>query len=485
MEASPQLLDALRAREAQLRALYEHAPDAVVVLRPDGTVVDANPAACRLHAIERGQLVGAKLLALVPPDHRQPLLKSMAALVRGDLEVAESVVLDTASHEVHVEVRAAQFSYDGAPAVLLQLRDVSASKRFEVNARQQEGLLRAVVESAPICLFAVDRSGLVTLAEGRSLRDLGLAREAYIGRRLTRILSSAPQLIAAMDEAFAGRPASCSIVVRRRSFEVQFVPAETGITGVATDVTELVAAKEAAEQLGAELRALTAYEHTVREEERARISREVHDVLGQALTALRMDAVRIERHLDGPREVLGERLAEMRALTEETIRTVRRIATELRPVLLDEVGLAAALVWQMQEYARRTGLDAVMSADDTIRFTDEQATALFRVFQEALTNVSRHAQASRVEGRLTREHDAGRSVAVLRVRDDGRGIRPEDLAQQRSLGLLGMRERVQPWGGTVAFEGGPGKGTTVVVRLPLSAEAEKDEKGERADSPAA
>ncbi len=467
MEVTPTLLAALRAREAQLRALYEHSPDAVVVLRLDGTVVDANPAACRLHKVEREKLVGGPLLSVVPSALHQAVLEGLAALVRGELDVAETRVLDAAGQEICVEVRAAEFNFDNAPAVLLQMRDVTARKASEQVAREHERLRHTVVESAPICLFAVDQEGIVTLAEGRSLLDLGLAPEAYVGRRLTRILSSAPQLIAAMGKAYSGEAAACNVEVRGRHFEVFFTSNDHGITGVASDVTELTEAKRAAERLGEDLRALTAYEHSVREEERARISREVHDVLGQSLTALRMDTDHIERHLSGPPERVRERLAEMRTLTDETIRTVRRIAQELRPVLLDEIGLAAALGWQMQEYGRRTGLEATMSADETIRFTEAQSTALFRVFQELLTNVTRHAEATRVEGRLTREHDeTGRSVAVLRVRDNGRGFDPQS-PRPLSLGLIGMRERVQPWGGSVTHGSAPGQGTLVTVRLPL------------------
>jgi len=198
-----------------------------------------------------------------------------------------------------------------------------------------------------------------------------------------------------------------------------------------------------------------------------RISRDIHDQLGQMLTALRMDqslliqSVR-EAELPG-REALAAHLESMRELVTTMLESVRRIAADLRPEALDTLGLAGALEWQAAEFARRTGIDCTVSAPQSVVDLDpERATALFRIFQEALTNVARHANARRVEVSLRCDE----SFVELRIADDGRGITPSEAVAPTSLGLLGMQERTAMLGGTMAIEGKADAGTVLTVRLP-------------------
>lgn len=215
------------------------------------------------------------------------------------------------------------------------------------------------------------------------------------------------------------------------------------------------------------LRALGAHIERVREDERTRLARELHDELGQALTALKLDMKWVERHLpadDAPRE----RLHEMSAFTDRLIDNMRRIASDLRPGVLDVLGLAAAIEWQAQEFQRRTATTCIVHADigDT-KLEQDLSTQVFRIFQEALTNVARHAEASLVdvdlrcrEGRL-----------VLAVRDDGRGIPPDTLARRTSLGLLGITERAHRLGGALELTSPSAGGTKLVLDVPLRASA--------------
>lgn len=213
-----------------------------------------------------------------------------------------------------------------------------------------------------------------------------------------------------------------------------------------------------------QLRALTAHLQRVREEERTRIAREVHDELGQALTGLKLDVSWLAGQLPRKSRSLLERARSMASQIDATIQTVRRIATELRPGILDDLGLAAAVEWQANEFQNRTGIPCEVRTDirDDHR-GPECNTAVFRIFQELLTNIARHARARRVAVQLM-ESD-GR--IILEVRDDGRGITDEELSSPLSVGLLGMRERAELLGGEITFTGRPGEGTTVIVRLPL------------------
>jgi signal transduction histidine kinase len=215
-----------------------------------------------------------------------------------------------------------------------------------------------------------------------------------------------------------------------------------------------------------QLRGLAGYLQNAREEERTRIAREIHDEFGQALTALRIDLSWCAKRLPPEPPILAEKASNMIALVDDTIQLVRRVATELRPGLLDDLGLVAALEWQVEDFCRRTGIDCNLALGDEETFIDlerDLVTALFRVFQEALTNVVRHAGAEQVQIRMER----GAGELILAVRDDGEGISATDVSNSQSLGLIGMQERVRPWDGDITFEGRPGQGTTVTVRIPL------------------
>lgn len=212
------------------------------------------------------------------------------------------------------------------------------------------------------------------------------------------------------------------------------------------------------------LRALAARLEAIREEERTHIARELHDVLGQALTALKYDLTAITSRLPKRNTQLREQAAAMTAQIDETIQTVRRLSSELRPGILDDLGLAAAIEWQASDFSKRTEIECnVRLPEREIPLSRPQATAVFRIFQETLTNVARHAHATRVDVELAAEE----GMAVLCVRDNGRGIDLATAQGKKSLGLVGMRERASLLGGSVEIDGAPGEGTRVVVRIPI------------------
>jgi two-component system sensor histidine kinase UhpB len=249
------------------------------------------------------------------------------------------------------------------------------------------------------------------------------------------------------------------------------VPNDDGTTyrllGSHLDITERKRAQEALETSQEELRRLSANLMDVREAERTRIAREIHDELGQALTGLKMDVAWIVKRLPEGTSGIRAKASSMSALIDDTVATVRRIATELRPGLLDDLGLAAAIEWQAQEFERRTGIRCELRADlNDASLDTETSTALFRIFQEGLTNVARHASATSVVAVLSQD-DGG---LVLEVRDDGSGISERDASSLRSIGLAGMRERAQLVGGVFSIMGGPGEGTTVRITIPRAPE---------------
>jgi signal transduction histidine kinase len=217
------------------------------------------------------------------------------------------------------------------------------------------------------------------------------------------------------------------------------------IWGTQRDKTERKLAEAQVESARRQMRSLVAHLHSLTERERAEIARELHDVLGQGLTGLRMDVSWLGKRLpnagdEGIRAEMAARVDEMKGLLDVTIDAVKNLSTELRPGVLDKFGLAAAVEWQCQEFARRTGLACTCHLPDgELSLSSELSTALFRILQEALTNVSRHAAAKSVRVEL----GVAGGVAALVVRDDGRGVTAEELSAPTSLGLLGMRERAE------------------------------------------
>jgi PAS domain S-box-containing protein len=213
-----------------------------------------------------------------------------------------------------------------------------------------------------------------------------------------------------------------------------------------------------------QLRALAARLQSVREEERTSIAREIHDELGQACTAIKMDLALIGRKTTRRQERLRAKVAAASQVIDNMITTLRRIASELRPGTLDDLGLTAALEWQAQDFESRTGIHCqVTLPPDPLALDSERSTAIFRIFQESLTNVARHAQAARVEARLQLEAQH----LIFQVHDNGRGFDPAEAKSRRSLGLVGMQERALLLNGDLKIEGVPGAGTTMTLRIPL------------------
>lgn len=199
------------------------------------------------------------------------------------------------------------------------------------------------------------------------------------------------------------------------------------------------------------------------EEERYRIAREIHDELGQPMIALKIDLVWLAERLPRKSEALHKKIQTMTNLIDGTIRVVRRIAAELRPTVLDDLGLVAALEWLVGYFQRRTGIVCVLTKNpEEIVVDATRATALFRICQDALTNGARHATTTRIEVKLTQEETG----LFMEVQYNGRGILDDALTDPGSLGLMGMRERIVPWGGDVHIRGVRGTGSVVAVRIP-------------------
>ncbi|MBU2547043.1 MAG: response regulator [Proteobacteria bacterium] len=237
----------------------------------------------------------------------------------------------------------------------------------------------------------------------------------------------------------------------------------TRCNGIIIDVTEQKQAAAELEKVGHELRNLSAHLQSVREEERMSIARDLHDDLGQNLSALKIDLSLLKTNMSDDQADLRERIDSMNDLIDSTISSVKRIISDLRPSVLDELGLVPALEWMLEQFSDHFGLECrLIVGDDEMQLDQELCTALFRILQEALTNIVRHALATRVEVTLDRDPEH----IQLTIRDDGTGLKEEQKSKPGSFGLLGIRERAHFLGGHVLMRGIEGRGTEISVRIP-------------------
>ena len=235
--------------------------------------------------------------------------------------------------------------------------------------------------------------------------------------------------------------------------------------GIMTNITASKLEQLEVTRSRARLAELTAHIEQVKEQERTRIAREIHDDLGGNLTAIKMALMMLTQRLPADQPQLLERAAYVDALVDRTIEAVHRISLDLRPSMLD-FGLVAALEWQSAEFEKQNGISCAFSANEKeIGLSLDRATALFRIFQEALTNIAKHAKASQVTVRL---HKLRQQVSLM-IADNGRGLAPGDRSKPRSFGLRGMSERAQALGGTMALAAAAGGGTVVTIKIRLGA----------------
>jgi PAS domain S-box-containing protein len=368
-------------------------------------------------------------------------------------------------------------------------------ERAETLLHVKEQEFRAIVENAPDLIARYDREFRRTYVNPAFAKLYDLAPESLIGKPIFSIIHEAgldveEEELATIRRGFAavfetGNSYAFEITLPvpegRRNYSVRVFPERdlkgsvTNVVSIARDVTESKRAEEQIRATSEQLRALSAKLQSAKEEEDIRIAREIHDEMGSTLTSLRWDLERFDKIISEANDAsqlqaLRAKIADMMKLTEGTIGAMRRIASELRPSILDDLGLPEAIEWQAQQFQSRTGI--VCSCDcsmENLDFDPEQATAIFRVFQEALTNVLSHSRATAVEvvGR------AENGNFVLTVSDNGRGITEYEKSGRLSLGILGMRERAHLIGGEFEIKGIEASGTVVTVSVPISQQASR------------
>jgi PAS domain S-box/PAS domain S-box len=466
--------------DGPLAAVIELLPDMVFVVDQQERVLHFNALAARASGGTPDEFIGRKLNTLSSP----PLAERHSRFIQEVFRTGEIVVTETHQelHKTPVWIDARLVPLKAASgevrAVVGIIRDVSARVRAQEALAEREAYLRAMLDNFPFLVWLKDVEGRFLAVNQAFARACGRERAGDVvgltdfdvwPKKLAQhyvdddrsVMDTLKQKD--VEEIVFAEGAS-------RWFETFKTPVldrqgkVLGTTGFARDITERQRLNAELRAQREQLRALAAHVESVREEERVRIAREIHDELGQALTCMSMDLGFLDKHLPKGNAEAAARVSALVTLVKETVNTVRRISSELRPSILDDLGLGAAMEWLGHDFSTRTGIDCVVSVPSNVSIAPERGTVVFRMCQEALTNVARHAGASHVSIDLMIDAD---DRLVLEVSDNGRGITDQEVHRPDSLGLLGMRERAALLGGTAEVKGTPGQGTIVTVRVPF------------------
>jgi len=476
--------------------------DAVLLTEPTGGILAANPAACLMLGRSEAELMAvgrAGVLDLSDPRAAAAAEeRNRVGRFRGELTLVRK---DGSSFPADVST-AIFADRSGRLYTSMVARDVTARKAGEAALRRSQAELQAIYDTTPVMMCVTDAA--------RHVRYANRAFADFIGRPAAELThETACGVIGCLgaldDPGGCGFGPRCEICPMRRAMEgaisdgqvrrdveyafgvlrngtpqemvfqasVAPIPlaGEAGLLLCFEDVTTQRRADNELRTSRAQLRALAARLQTAREEERASVAREVHDVMAQALTRLKIDLVWLQRRLTRPFRItstsaLAARVLEMSKMADETIRSAQQIATALRPAVLDSLGLCAAVEWYVRDFQARTGIACRLDGEeDPDGSNRDVATAAFRILQEGLTNVLRHSKATAVDVVLRQSL----STVALTIRDNGCGMPASAAGNPAAIGIAGMRERAELLGGTFELSSAAGSGTTIVVRLPNAA----------------
>lgn len=474
----------LKESEARFRAIVETSPVPLCITSmPEGDILYMNQPLRELFALDANQSALGNIVDFyASPGERDQLvchLREDGCLRNAELSFRRA---DGTSFWAVANARAA--TYGDVPAIYVGLYDITARRKADEKLRASEASLANAQRLARLGDWAWDRDSGVTHWSSEVYRILGLEPSVVKPCYGTYLALAHPDDHATVRRAVRellakGQPFGIDhrIMSPDRTTRIVRLQAELvdareglswGIVGTVQDITERKRTEEELLASREQLRELSAYLEAIREEERRRIALEIHDELGQLLTALKMDVALLKMRVVADAEAT-RKINDIRELVEKTIWMVRNVASHLRPAALN-FGIVSALEWLAEDFSRRNGMPCqlvVRGGEPSLADTD--ATAVFRIVQESLTNVSRHAGASRVAVTLV---STGQALD-LRVSDDGQGFEPESAQSAFSYGLLGMSERARLIGGTLHVDSAPGAGTMVSINLPLDGGRER------------
>ena len=477
--------DALRRSEDHLRLVTDTIPALVFSALPDGSVDFINQRHREFTGLSLDDVRGWRWTDVIHPEDRTELVdRWRATLVTGEPIEIEARLRRAAGDYRWLLIRALPLRDETGKMVKWYgtKTDIEDRKQAEEELRlSRERFFRTFHASPVAVILARLEDGQLIEVNEAAQRFFGFSREEMIGRTTVELgiwvkpddrrhrVEELERLGSVREREYQFRTKQGEALIGLYSSELMEIDGVKCIQTVVQDITERKHAEEELMASHARLRALSESLRKAKEDEGIRIAREIHDELGSALTSLKWSLLRLDKVYSGDVKPDGqsgaqEEINEMVGLVDTTINTVRRIASELRPGVLDDLGLIPAIEWHAQQFQEHTGIVCRFdSLIENVELNRDQATTVFRIFQEAMTNILRHAQAKKVN--IIIEEEEGEFV--LEIKDNGKGITESERLGVGSLGLLGMRERAHSIGGRVEIKGSAGKGTVLIVHLPI------------------
>ncbi len=464
--------EALRDSEIRFRRVTEAAFEGIAVTER-GRLIDVTKKLATLFGYQRNELLGKSISGLIEPNIRD---ETVVKILSGYSLPYESICMRKDRSTFPVEVCGKNYSSRGRDLCVTAIRDISKRKLAEKVLQESEEKYKTLTENSLTGIF-IHQDGKFVFVNDKFANMHGYKPEELLQKEHLLLVHPDERKILKdiAIKRLEGKPVPHQYEVRRITKDGKTIWCEMMVTliqykgkpaimGNVIDTTERKLVENAIKKSEEQLRNLTTYLQRVGEIERTNIAREIHDELGQTLTVLKMDLSWLRKRLPEDQISVRERTDTMSQLINRTIQTVKKISTALRPGLLDDLGLAAAIEWQADEFQQRTGIRCNITIEPKdITFDKDRNTAIFRILQETLTNVARHAEASAVKVSL-KQRDG---QIELKVRDNGKGITEEQISNPKSFGLIGIRERVKIFGGNNMMKGIANKGTVMTVKIPL------------------
>ncbi len=436
----------------------------------------------RITGYSRKDLLGKSFFNLLKTEYYNPSLDRHRRKLRGEVIPGpfEMVIVKKDGIDVNIEFTSVHTTYKGKIANVAYIRDITERKIAENVVKESKIRLQSVLSSIDDWVYVFDRDGRFLSCHPESTKDIYNTKGDFIGKKHSEVM---PVRIDKMfSEAFNKNKEgivtdyeySRCLNGKRKWINVKLSPMFidgnfNGSVAVIRDITQRKQVEQKLRDSQKQLRALSVHLQYVREEERKDIAHKIHEDLGQLLTAVKIDLSWLQKQMLQQNEIPLNKMEEILKLIDMSIQIVKGVSAELRPGLLYELGLLAAIEWQTEEFQKLTGVKCnLKSIPCKIVMEQELAVTLFSVFQELLTNIFRHSKAANVDIFLKKQE---RKITLV-VNDDGQGITEQQINEPQSLGLIGVRERVQYWGGIVTIVGIPNEGTSVTVVIPLNKKAE-------------
>lgn len=465
--------------EKRFRALLQNSPDGIILMDADLRITSISPSGVNILGYSAEELMKPdRVNHVYEPD--KPAQRQIVELVKsrsGAIATGEHRYVSPGGRMKWIECTYHNLLDEPhVHAIVLNFRDITSRKVAEEQIRRSEHKYRLLFENNPVPMWMSSVSDLqIVDVNEAALRQYGYTRQEFLQLHDNELRSNDFGNVHDGAEGAEGSQPGQTIQWRHRRKDGTIIFVEIYNYRIvyegrpvwlwlSIDITGKKAAEEKLQKSYDDIRQLASHLQEIREEERAAMAREIHDELGQQLTGLKMDISWLSRKKELTTEQRDQKIREILQFLDGTVNTVRRLSSELRPGILDDLGLGEALEWWAQEFEKRSGVECLIETPtENIPIAPNQAVALFRVFQESLTNVARHAKASLVKSSLVRLGD----YVVLRITDNGCGFDTRRTGHKKTLGLLGMKERTLMLGGQYEINSEPGQGTTVTVTIPL------------------